>query len=328
MNPIYIYPLVIHPLVIHPLVIYPLVLLVIFIYINSRIILPEMLTKIVFLLVALYYTLISPVYGVVAAGLLLIVLHRISNKNEGFATGSGETIPPVIWQTWHTKNLPNKMADCVKRLKSANPGFEHHLYDDKECRLFIKENFDASVVEAYDRLIPGAFKADLWRYCVLYKRGGFYVDIKFQCEPGFSFSQINDPFFYVGEYSYDGSGKLYDHIVYTGVIGSRANNPLFDKCIRQIVENVNRNYYGPEHTSPTGPWLFASKMDPEDMENIEYSYYEIEGVGHIRHIEQHNVILSHYPEYRAEQRSNSASSYWKDAWARREVYAPPRLEPS
>jgi hypothetical protein len=31
---------------------------------------------------------------------------------------------------------------------------------------------------AYDRLIPTAFKADLWRYCVLYKYGGVYLDIK------------------------------------------------------------------------------------------------------------------------------------------------------
>jgi hypothetical protein len=125
--------------------------------------------------------------------------------------------------------------------------------------------------------------------------------------------------FYVREYNHKGTG-LYDHIVYTGVIGSRPKNPLFDKCIRQICENVKTKFYGPEHTSPTGPWLFATKMDPYDMENIEYSYYETDGVGHIRHIEQHNVIMSHYPEYRAEQKSNSTSSYWKDAWLKREIY--------
>lgn len=31
--------------------------------------------------------------------------------------------------------------------------------------------------EAYDALIPGAFKADLFRYCVLFIYGGVYADI-------------------------------------------------------------------------------------------------------------------------------------------------------
>ena len=26
----------------------------------------------------------------------------------------------------------------------------------------------------FDRLIPGAFKADLWRYCVMYITGGIF----------------------------------------------------------------------------------------------------------------------------------------------------------
>ena len=89
------------------------------------------------------------------------------------------------------------MAKCVDRLKKENPEFEHRLFDDADCRAYIEENFSADVVEAYDRLLPGAYKADLWRYCVLYKTGGVYLDIKFQCEPGFSlmeFTKDNETF--------------------------------------------------------------------------------------------------------------------------------------
>lgn len=38
-------------------------------------------------------------------------------------------------------------------------------------------HFPAEVKEAYDDLIPGAFKADLFRYCVLFIYGGVYADI-------------------------------------------------------------------------------------------------------------------------------------------------------
>ena len=294
--------------------IYPLLVVVFILYINR---LPKDISIIIYLLISVYYYFIKPIYGVLSAVILLLIHNAIKNRRvEGFTK---EEIPKVIYQTWHSKTLPSKMAECVEKLKSANPEFKYSLYDDADCRSFIEANFDPEVVYAYDSLLPGAFKADLWRYCVLYKNGGFYVDIKFMCEPGFSLSQIKDPQFYVREYNHKGTG-LYDHIVYTGVIGSQPKNPLFDRCIKQICQNVREQFYGPEHTSPTGPWLFATKMDPQDIENIEYSYYEEDGIGHIRHINQHNVIMSHYPEYRREQKSNSKSTYWKDAWLNREIY--------
>jgi len=313
---------------------FPVLLFCFFIYIKQRVILPEFASLAVYMCISVYVMRIYPVYGLVAA--LIFILYDNIEKNgrmegmegmngmeeeeedkqeEGFFT----EIPKTIYQTWHSRTLPQKMADCVERLKRDNPEFEHHLYDDTECRAFIAENFDRSVVEAYDALIPGAFKADLWRYCVLYKKGGVYLDIKFQCEPGFSLKKFTKENTYIREYNHKGTG-LYEHIVYTGCISSRPNNPIFMKCIRRIVENVRNKYYGPEHTSPTGPYLFASMMEPEDIENSEYAYYEKSGVGFIRHIENKTVVMSHYPEYRNEQKSNSKASYWKDAWINREVY--------
>jgi mannosyltransferase OCH1-like enzyme len=79
------------------------------------------------------------------------------------------------------------MQECVDKLKKDNPEFEYHFYDDNQCREYIKDNFNKDVLHAFDKLIPGAFKADLWRYCILYKKGGIYLDIKYQCENNFKF---------------------------------------------------------------------------------------------------------------------------------------------
>ena len=35
---------------------------------------------------------------------------------------------------------------------------------------------EVDVLKAYDKLIPEAFKADLWRYSIIYKKGGCYMD--------------------------------------------------------------------------------------------------------------------------------------------------------
>jgi len=88
-------------------------------------------------------------------------------------------IPMKVYQTYKTLELPDVIKEAHEILIKQNPEFEFHLYDDNMCREFIKTNFDEDTLFAFDNLKPGAFKADLWRYCVLYINGGIYVDIKF-----------------------------------------------------------------------------------------------------------------------------------------------------
>jgi hypothetical protein len=86
------------------------------------------------------------------------------------------------WSELKDAGLPPKMYECVQRnLVLNNVGVDciHYLFDDSECRAFIAREYPDDVLYAYDRLIPTAFKADLWRYCVLYKYGGVYLDVKY-----------------------------------------------------------------------------------------------------------------------------------------------------
>lgn len=41
----------------------------------------------------------------------------------------------------------------------------------------MKENFSPEIYSAYNRLPLGVMKADLWRYCIIYKYGSIYADI-------------------------------------------------------------------------------------------------------------------------------------------------------
>ncbi len=58
-----------------------------------------------------------------------------------------------------------------------NPGWEFHLYDDADIRSFIKEYYNDDMLNTFNMLTSGAGKADLWRYLVLYKFGGIYLDL-------------------------------------------------------------------------------------------------------------------------------------------------------
>ena len=86
-----------------------------------------------------------------------------------------------LWSGLKNAGLPPKMYECVSnnlRLNRVGVDCIHYLFNDADCRAFIAREFPDDVLYAYDRLIPTAFKADLWRYCVLYKYGGVYLDIK------------------------------------------------------------------------------------------------------------------------------------------------------
>jgi len=90
---------------------------------------------------------------------------------------STQTIPKVIYQSWKTKQLPAKMAENVRKVKQLNPDYQHVLYDDEDCKSFLLQHFGQNYVNAFDILVPGAFKCDLWRYAMLYVNGGIYLDI-------------------------------------------------------------------------------------------------------------------------------------------------------
>ena len=98
-----------------------------------------------------------------------------------------------IWSELSSAGLPPKMYACVRdNLVLNNVGVDcvHYLFHDAECRDFIAREYPPDVLMAYDRLIPTAFKADLWRYCVLYKYGGVYLDAKLG---GVTVGVMNEP---------------------------------------------------------------------------------------------------------------------------------------
>ena len=86
------------------------------------------------------------------------------------------------WGDLKNAGLPPKMYNCVRDNLIFNRVGEdciHYLFNDRDCREFIMREYPPDVLNAYDSLLPTAFKADLWRYCVLYKYGCVYLDVKY-----------------------------------------------------------------------------------------------------------------------------------------------------
>ena len=86
-------------------------------------------------------------------------------------------IPKKIFQTWSTKELPTLVKDSVDKMLSLNKDYKYFIFDDFDLEFYVKSNFGGEIFEAFDMLTIGAAKADLWRYLVLYKEGGVYLDM-------------------------------------------------------------------------------------------------------------------------------------------------------
>jgi len=163
-----------------------------------------------------------------------------------YNTYNFNVVPKLIFQTWPTKNLPRNMQWVVDKIKGAHPNFEHFLYDDNDCREFIKSHFDIDVLWAFDRLKPGAYKADLWRYCIMYIKGGIYLDIKMCPVNGFRFDYILKNDWYCNDI-----GNISG--IWQGILVSKPNNPLYKYLIDTILHNVKNDFYGSNALEITGP---------------------------------------------------------------------------
>ena len=148
-------------------------------------------------------------------------------------------IPKIIVQTYNTTNLPTEIVGAIKSWKVLNKDYKYIFFDDNQCREFIKENFNSDVVKAFDCLIPGAFKADLFRYCFLYVEGGVYTDIDNICmTPLDNFINDDDELVLVKDRSIGNQG-----LIYNSFIATNKNNPILKKAIDLVVYNVLNNIY-------------------------------------------------------------------------------------
>lgn len=91
-----------------------------------------------------------------------------------------KSIPKVCHQTWNDTNLSEKIIQIRKRNQEINPEVEFVLYTSEGRDKFIKENFDERTYKAFKTINPkyGVAVANFFRYCVLYIKGGVYLDIK------------------------------------------------------------------------------------------------------------------------------------------------------
>jgi len=245
---------------------------------------------------------------------------RRNNVDEQVRNG----VPLVIYETWHSHEIPYGMRDNIYNLIRMNPEFDYYLFSDEECAKFIEDNYDKDVLKAFHTLKPGAFKSDLWRYCVLYKMGGVYLDIKYYSTVPLiniidehSTVFVRDP----------EAPRTSQGCFYNGFMISPPKNEVFKMCIDDIVVSCKKKLYNKNMLDITGPCMLGRILQKQhthkyfDIVQFEFSnvngnfwnYYP--GISY-----KDKIILKHYESYRSEQKKTENESHYSRLYIKGDVY--------
>jgi len=224
-------------------------------------------------------------------------------------------VPLVIYESWKTHEVPTGMRDNIAALLASNPEFDYYLYSDEDCASFIAHNFDAEVLDAFNSLKPGAYKSDLWRYCILYKMGGVYLDIKY-----YSTRPLIGIIDEVSTIYVQDLGK---ECLYNAFLVSPPKNEIFKRCIDDIVQSCKGRLYKRNSLDVTGPCLLGSvvksQYSGDYFKTISFkhdvSFFMDRSISYKGH-----TILKEYNSYRLEQKQSKTGTRYDELYAKGDIY--------
>ena len=193
------------------------------------------------------------------------VLHRIMffEKDDMSEAELKRAIDKRVWLVFGDSTMLNAYTAWETKNKVA--GFSFKSYNLQDAEAYIEEHFEQPVLEAFQGLQPFAYKADLFRYLVLYMEGGWYVDLKLEPvgvslnellervarETGMSPVEVG----FVGarqNFSWNVPGA---EGIINSFLGAKARHPLLGDTIVRIVRQVHECRKG------LTPWCLSGLLN-------------------------------------------------------------------
>jgi mannosyltransferase OCH1-like enzyme len=137
-------------------------------------------------------------------------------------------IPNNIIVTWKDSNIPEYVFSNLKKL---NPDKEILFFTDEDVVKFLSAEYDSSYVDFFHGIKRGCNKGDFFRYCYLYKRGGYYSDIDIRHrEPIKNYISSDIDFFSV-------LAGIADTHMFQALLYCISDHPVIEKCIKDIMSS-------------------------------------------------------------------------------------------
>ena len=237
-------------------------------------------------------------------------------------------IPKWIFRTGglEYENLPPTITTIYTHILNQNPGYELFYFSDEDCVEFILEEYGQTYLDHYNTLIPTAYKADLFRYCLLNKYGGCYGD--FTLLPLISYNEMiaDVDRVLVRDDGSNSKGSLWNALMCVKV-----GDPILNKCIEICIDHITTGYFGNTPIDITGPTVLGeafrqvgyntpNEFDIPLGDNRGSRIYMHDINIHVRDANGNSVIIKKITDIHNATLYSETNVHYNEAWNHGKIY--------
>jgi mannosyltransferase OCH1-like enzyme len=234
-------------------------------------------------------------------------------KPKAAAKPGEQKIPRIIHQTFITRQIGATNIKVIEHLRALNPEYEYHFYTDEEAWEIIRQHMPKDVLKTFDLLVAGAFKADLFRLCLLYIYGGVYIDHHLVARVPLRYFVPSEKDFFLCK-----DRAKFPRFIYNALMGATPKHILIKRMIQRCVDNILNHKMGEDEYDITGP-LAIGKLYCEFKRVREISlgeevilYHEGGLMSSIYDRFGTPVFYSRFPEYDSARGKNHYHTLWRE----------------
>lgn len=192
-------------------------------------------------------------------------------------------IPQIIWQTHECdyQDLPDLYKSNSQTWKDGFPDWEYRYSSSVDRDNFVEEFFP-EYLQIFRHIRPGIYKADFWRYLVLYQFGGLYADMDSTfVKPTLQFSKCLTV-------STNTNGFPADQPYANAWIASCHKNKILKDVIEELVGRVHSygllkiDDPGINWVNATGPAMYSYIIN-KNKESVDFLHFPVWHAGEYKH---------------------------------------------
>jgi len=159
-----------------------------------------------------------------------------------------------IFQCYWNRSGNPLINDLINKHKSMNPDYNYYLYDDKEMDEFVNKYYNGEISECYNKLNITVAKSDFWRYLVLYKYGGVYLDMDSSIE-----KPLNELIKEEDQAIITEENNPYKYVQWALIFSKE--HPILKKTIELVCDNIKNNRFPHNILKMTGPYVYTNAIN-------------------------------------------------------------------
>lgn len=269
-----------------------------------------------------------------------VILHGYSRIMEHLKTidysSMEKRIPRILFRTFSKRyeELPDVAIQALKSSTSRDIDAPYHVlyFSEDDCRQFIREH-RSEYLDDFDVLVPGAYRADLWRLIALHEYGGVYNDLGhvYIAPVDSIIDHDNDELVLTMDRPWQ-LGKPFPESVHNAFMASYKSHPVIGYMLEWVGANIRKRHYGDNVLDITGPVCLARALNTyfgrDEETPIPTGVFDVEG-NKIKVVRYDIVELSwedkpflhtKFADYKGAVYPDGAKQHYSNYWDNRNVY--------